>query len=108
MRGGSVYLPDVTIRGPEAEVNAGGSYAIDSGKLRFRAVLNPKAPDKIPLLDWARALANRSTRLFPVNIGGTLDKPEWTIDPTPSILFKAKNDDRLGLPPAPPPDDGHW
>jgi hypothetical protein len=108
IRGGSVYLPELTIRGPEAEVNAGGSYEIESGKLRFRAVLNPKSPDKIPLLDWARAIANRSTRLFPVNIRGTLDKPEWALDPSPSVIFKAKNDDRLGLPPAPPPDDGRW
>lgn len=108
IRGGVAYVPDLTIRGPDAEVNAGGSYGIDSGKLNFRAVLNPKAPDKIPLLDWARAFANRSTRLFPVNIRGTLDKPEWTIDPTPSVIFKAKNDDRLGLPPAPAPDDGRW
>lgn len=108
VRGGVVYLPELTIRGADAEVNAGGSYTIDSGKLRFRAVLNPKTPDKIPLLDWARAMVNRSTRLFPVNIHGTLDKPEWSLDPTPSAIFKTKNEDRLGLPPAPPPDDGRW
>lgn len=108
VRKGAVYLPALTLRGPKAVVHVQGNYTMDSDKLFFRATLEPKAGDKIPLLSWALSLPGRSAKLFPVDIRGTLDKPEWSIDPTPSAIFSEKRDDSLGLPPPPEPDDGKW
>ncbi len=108
IRNGSVWFPELTVRGPEAQVDLRGDCAITSGALNFRAVLNPKSPDKIPFLDSVRAFVNRGTRLFPVDIRGTLDSPEWAVAPTPGALFKAQQVDSLGLPPPPPADDGGW
>ena len=108
IRDGAVYFPALTIRERTPKWTRPGTTRSPPKKLFFRAVLNPKAPDKIPLLDWALAVANRTTRLFPVDIRGTLDKPEWSVDPTPTAIFKTQHDDGLGLPPAPPVDDGNW
>lgn len=108
VRRGSVYFPKLTVLGPDAVVDAGGRYNLESGALNFRAVLNPNAKDSIPVIDWARSFVNRGTKLFPVDIVGTLENPEWSVDPTPSALFRSGNVDLLGLPPAPAPDDGRW
>lgn len=108
VRKGAAYFPALTLRGPKAVVHVQGNYAMDSDKLFFRATLEPKAGDKIPLLSWALSLPGRSAKLFPVDIRGTLDNPEWSVDPTPSAIFSEKRDDSLGLPPPPEPDDGKW
>lgn len=108
LRAGSVWFPELTVRGPKGQINLKGSYAVESDALHFRAVLNPKSPDKIPLLDTVRAFANRATRAFPVDIRGTLAKPEWSVDLSPTAVFRDRRDDSIGLPPAPPPDDGAW
>lgn len=108
LREGSVWFPRLAVQGPEAVVNLRGSYGIATDALDFQAVLNPKSPDKIPILDSVRALAGRTTRLFPVDIKGTLAKPEWTLEPTLSPLFSEQREDSLGLPPPSQPDDGQW
>lgn len=108
IRDGSVWFPELRVRGREATVQATGRYSLADDRLFFRAMLTPKSPGNIPLLSWVKDQVNKTTRIFPVDIRGTLDKPEWSVDPSPGGLFNPKLDKSIGTPPPPPPDDGRW
>lgn len=108
IRNNAVWFPALKIRGPEAVVEAAGKYAVGPGDITFRATLVPNKSDKLPVYDWAKNILTGATKLFPVEVTGTLDNPKWKVDPTPSAILTSKRDDSLGLPPPPAPDDGKW
>lgn len=108
VREGAVWFPDLKVRGKDAVLDVRGRYALADGALSGRAVLVPNKSDTLPLFSWAKNLATSSTKLFPVEIHGTLDEPKWKIDPTPSAMVTKQRNDSLGLPPPPKPDDGKW
>ncbi|MDR2430059.1 MAG: AsmA-like C-terminal region-containing protein [Puniceicoccales bacterium] len=96
---GKVYFPGLKLTGNGAQVDCVGRYGLVDDGLHFRAKLTAKKGNGIPLLGDVLELVNRLPRLAPVNIRGTLQKPSWSIDPTPSAFWKNALDPGEGSPP---------
>ena len=102
IRDGKVYFPGLKLMGKGAQVDCVGRYDLMDQGLHFRAKLTAKKGNEIPLLGDVLELVNRLPRLAPVDVRGTLQKPSWSIDPTPSALWHNALDPEEGLPPPRP------
>jgi len=82
LKNGALSLPDLRVTGDSCEITARGTYTLNGGKLRFRALLTPRSGETIPVLNAVTSITNKWAHLFPVEISGTLQKPVWSVDPT--------------------------
>ncbi|MDR2845297.1 MAG: AsmA-like C-terminal region-containing protein [Puniceicoccales bacterium] len=94
-----VYFPNVKVTGDDGIIESVGRYNMADDSLNFRAIFTVKIGDEIPLIGPVVKAINRLPRLTPVNISGTLEKPVWSLDPTPSALLRRSLDDKNGRPP---------
>ncbi|MDR2981360.1 MAG: AsmA-like C-terminal region-containing protein, partial [Puniceicoccales bacterium] len=95
-----IYFPNGKINGPDCNVLAVGNYDFLADRLNFRAMLTVTVGNNIPLFGHVMGMVNRIPRLTPVNITGSIDDPQWSLDPTPSVLWGGSLDSSLGTPPA--------
>ncbi|MDR0535362.1 MAG: hypothetical protein LBG65_03270 [Puniceicoccales bacterium] len=88
-----VYFPMLKITGKNALIECVGNYGIETDALDFRASFTAKVAQNIPGVKEAMSVLYKWTKLVPVSITGTLDKPEWKLDPT---LFRPVLDPAKG------------
>jgi hypothetical protein len=99
-RNNLIYFPNFKISGPDSRIDGVGSYNLDGGALDFHAALTVEVGQDIPVIKEMLGIINRLPRLTPVNITGTLEAPDWSLNPTPSaLLYDTLSDEREKIPP---------
>jgi hypothetical protein len=97
-----IHFPNIEILGDGSLINSVGTYDLPTGKLDFRAQLSVSPAEGILGVQQVMETIYKWTQLVPVNIRGTLDDPDWSLDPTPTALFKDPLEKKKKkLPPAP-------
>jgi hypothetical protein len=87
IRNKTVYFPNIKITGENAQIDCVGNYGISDEKLDFRALLTTKIAEDIPGVKQIIGILSKWTQWVPIDIKGTLDKPQWSINPSPPAIF---------------------
>ena len=72
-----VEFPDVTLKGPVAQIASRGNYDLEAGELDFKARLYPLRSS--PLLKFPGLVLDIFTGIFEVNLTGTISDPKWSL-----------------------------
>jgi hypothetical protein len=102
----SLVFPVVSAIGANSAIEAKGTYAIDKRILNFSARVYPFQESHSPL-QVLNALSSPLFAVFTVKLGGTIDKPSWSLRPfyTPASPARAGDakPDEPESPPIPSP-----
>jgi hypothetical protein len=93
----SLVFPEVSAIGANSAIEAKGTYAIDKRLLNFSARVYPFQESHSPL-QVLNALSSPLFAVFTVKLGGTIDKPSWSLRPfytpaNPARVGDAKSDE---------------
>jgi hypothetical protein len=100
MRKCVLYFPNIKVTGVDAQIECKGNFDILADKLNFVAVLDSKVGESVPLVGLASKVFNKWTNLAMVRVTGSLKDPQWSIDPSPTGLFRdVLKSEKIGTPP---------
>jgi hypothetical protein len=100
----TLFFPDLRIKGADAEIESKGEYDMLADKMRFVAILNSRVGESVPVVGLLPKVLNKWTNLGLVRITGPLSAPDWSLDATPSGLFRdVLKSEKLGTPREPLP-----
>jgi len=88
-----LVFPEVNITGSNSAITASGHYAMDHGRLDFRARVNPFAESKFILKSIVGLMLTPVSNALEVRLTGPLDKPRWSF-----LHFSANPNNRNGSP----------
>ncbi len=91
-------FPNLRIVGPSARVVSAGLYNFNSEHLNFTALFFPLSSWNVPVVSQIISLFSSLNNTVTVNLTGTLDNPDWSLNMNPVRMFTAKN---LVAPPIP-------
>jgi len=72
-----LVFPEVSITGSNSAITASGHYAMDRGKLDFRARVNPFGESRFILKSIVGLMLTPVSNVLEVRLTGPLDSPQW-------------------------------
>jgi hypothetical protein len=89
IEGPRIAFPEVKFRGPDAAIDAQGSYAIDRRQLDFNAKISPFQESANLIKTVVGAVLSPLTNAFEVKLTGTVDDPKWAVELTPGDILRS-------------------
>jgi hypothetical protein len=100
--GDLLSFDDLWLTGPEAGLNAVGSYRLDTHTLDFRAKLRPFENGKTFAAKTFSLLTSPLSAALEVHLTGSLEKPDWIFKNGPTNLLRSLLGGQNPLPPTSP------
>ena len=98
-----LVFDSLQLTGPSALVEADGAYILPQGALDFSAKIRPFEQRGGILSSTVDFVLTPLSSVLEVELGGTLDDPDWTFTYGPTRLFRRITGAKPKTPPPPPP-----
>ncbi len=89
IEGPKLTFPEVKFRGPNAAIDAHGSYAIQRRELDFNARIFPFQESENLIKTVVGAVLTPLSNAFEVKLTGSLDNPQWAFTMGPTNLLRS-------------------
>lgn len=98
-----IRFNSLALTGPSALVEADGIYTLPGGQLEFSAKVRPLEQRTGVISSTLGWVLSPLSSVLEVELGGTLDAPDWTFSYGPTRLFRRITGSRPDVPTSPPP-----